>query len=321
MSDLTRRAALAGAASLAACANTPLPMPALGQAREGRVAVEGGEVVWRRFGGGPKTPLLVVHGGPGVPSDYLEPLAALGDERPVYMWDQLGCGRSDRPSNPALWTRERFVSEMAEVRRALRLRRVHILGQSWGTMLTTDYLLANGIGGVRSVVLAGPVLSMRRYVADLGPMIAELAPEHRATIQAAEASGAFDTPAYRAATEAFYAAHIARSPSAETGPLLQRAFEGIGQETYVAMNGPSEFSPLGSLRDYERVADLARLTMPVLYLSGEYDTCTPGASREYAAATPRAEVAVIPRSGHLTTIDAPDATNHVVRSFLHRVES
>lgn len=288
MSDLTRRAMLlAGATGLAACADTRLPLPAIGQPNEGRVAVEGGSVVWRRFGGGRKTPLLVVHGGPGAPSDYLEPLAALGDERSVYFWDQLGCGRSDRPSNPALWTRERFVSEMAEVRRALRLRRVHILGQSWGTMLTADYLLANGTDGVRSVVMAGPVFSMRRYSADLRPMLTELSPEHRAAIQAAEASGNFDTPEYRAATEAFYAIHNARAPTPETGPLLQRTFEGLGQETYVAMNGPSEFSPIGSLRDYERVGDLARLTMPVLYLSGEFDTCTPGASREYAAATPR----------------------------------
>lgn len=319
MTDLTRRAALAGAAGLAGCAS--LPLPAVNQAREGRVAVEGGSVVWRRFGGGPKTPLLVVHGGPGVPSDYLEPLGALGDERPVYFWDQLGCGRSDRPSNPALWTRERFVSEMAAVREALGLRRVHILGQSWGTMLTPDYLLAHGSAGVRSVILAGPVLSIQRYTQDVRAMVAELPAEHRAAIAAAEASGQFDTPAYQAATEAFYAVHLARAPTPETGPLLQRTFEGIGQECYVTMNGPSEFSPIGSLRTYERVADMAQLTMPFLYLSGEYDTCTPAASRAYAAATPHAEVAVIAEAGHLTTIDAPDATNHVVRSFLRRVEA
>jgi proline iminopeptidase len=87
------------------------------------------------------------------------------------------------------------------------------------------------------------------------------------------------------------------------------------------MNGPSEFSTIGSLRDFEREADLARINVPVLYLSGEYDTCTPAASRAYAAATPHGEVAVIQGSGHLTTIDAPDATNQVVRAFLHRVES
>lgn len=135
-------------------------------------------------------------------------------------------------------------------------------------------------------------------------------------IAQAEASGQFDTPEYTAATEAFYALHIARHPNAETGPLLQRAIEGIGAESYVAMNGPSEFSILGSLRTYEREADLVRLRKPVLYLSGEYDTCTPGASRQYASQTPSAEVAVIAGAGHLTTIDEPETTNDVVRRFI-----
>ena len=93
-------------------------------------------------------------------------------------------------------------------------------------------------------------------------------------------------------------------------------FAGLGQESYVAMNGPSEFSFSGSLMSYERVSELHRLTLPVLYLSGEYDTCTPGAAREYAAATPNAEVAVIPGAGHATTIDAPDETNAAVRTFI-----
>src|SRR5262245_23333968 len=95
---------------------------------EGRIAVPGGTVAWRRFGDGPKTPLILIHGGPGFPSDYLEPFAALGDERPVYVWDQLGCGRSDRPSDTALWTLKRFVQEFDAVRTAVVPDRVHILG-------------------------------------------------------------------------------------------------------------------------------------------------------------------------------------------------
>ncbi len=312
MLQLTRRAALVGAAASAACATHG----AQEQPREGRIAVPGGEVVWRRFGGGPKTPLLAIHGGPGAPSDYLEPLAALGNERAVYLWDQLGCGRSDRPSDSALWQIPLFVEEMHAVRTALGLERLHMLGQSWGTMLAVEYLLAKGLNGVSSVTLAGPVMSASRYVADVRPMINELSPEHQAAIAAAEISGNYQTPEYAAATEAFYALHLMRHPTPETQVLLERTFAGLGQESYVAMNGPSEFSFSGSLRTYERVADLGRLRVPVLYVSGEYDTCTPAAARDYAAATPGAEVVVIPGSGHLTTIDAPNETNVAVRAFI-----
>lgn len=315
MIHLTRRATLlAGAALASGCAHQP-------SAREGRIAAPGGNVVWRRFGDGPKTPLLVVHGGPGAPSDYLEPLAALGNERSVYFWDQLGCGRSDRPTDPALWAIPRFVEEMRAVRSGLGLDRVHILGQSWGTCLTVDYLLSKGEGGVASVVLAGPVMSANRYVADVQPMLAELSPEQQAVIAAAEASGNFGTPEYEAATQDFYARHIARHPSAEMQVLWDRTFAGLGQESYVAMNGPSEFSILGSLRGYEREAELSRLSTPILYLSGEYDTCTPAAARQYASHTRNAEVAVIAGSGHVTTIDEPEATNAAVRRFIQAHDS
>lgn len=312
MLQMTRRHAfLAATAFAAGCAHHQEDLP-----REGRIAVPGGNVAWRRFGGGSKTPLLVAHGGPGVPSDYLETLAALGNERSVYLWDQLGCGRSDRPSDPSLWNIARFVEEMHAVRTTLGLNRLHLLGQSWGTCLSVEYLLAKGDSGVKSVTLAGPVMSAARYVADVRPMLRELSAEQQAAITQVEASGQFESPEYMAATEAFYALHVARHPNAETGPLLQRTIEGIGAESYVAMNGPSEFSILGSLRTYEREADLARIRRPVLYLSGEFDTCTPGASRQYASHTPNAEVAVIAGAGHLTTIDEPEATNDVVRRFI-----
>jgi len=313
MIQFTRRSALIGASAMAACS----PRAPAEQPREGRIAVPGGEVVWRRFGDGTKTPLLAIHGGPGAPSDYLEPLAALGNERSVYLWDQLGCGRSDKPTgDPSLWQIPRFVEEMHAVRTALGLERLHILGQSWGTMLAVEYLLAKGLDGVKSVTLAGPVMSASRYVSDVRPMINELSAEHQSAIAVAEATGNYESPEYVAATEAFYALHLARHPTPETAVLWERTFAGLGQESYVAMNGPSEFSFSGSLMSYERVSELPRLTLPVLYLSGEYDTCTPDAAREYAAATPDAEVVVIPGAGHATTIDAPNETNAAVRTFI-----
>src|SRR5215470_13623320 len=103
------------------------------RAREGFVAVEGGRVWYRIVGSGGGIPLITLHGGPGAPHDYLEPLAALGDERPVIFYDQLGCGKSDRPTNPKLWRVERFVKELAQLRAALKIDRAHLLGQSWGS--------------------------------------------------------------------------------------------------------------------------------------------------------------------------------------------
>jgi len=111
---------------------------------------------------GKKIPLLLLHGGPGASHDYLEPLEPLSDERPVIFYDQLGCSNSDRPDDQSLWTIERFVEELEQVRETLQLREVHILGQSWGTMLGVEYMLMKKPHGVTSLILSGPCLSAAR---------------------------------------------------------------------------------------------------------------------------------------------------------------
>ncbi len=89
-------------------------------AQEGFIEVPGGRVWYRSVGEG-GTPLLCLHGGPGFTHYYLEPLEALADRRQVIFYDQLGCGRSDRPDDVSLWTVDRFVEELAQVRAALGL--------------------------------------------------------------------------------------------------------------------------------------------------------------------------------------------------------
>ena len=133
--------------------------------QEGYIPVTGGRVWYRIVGTRPGIPLLTLHGGPGANSDYLQPLAALADERPVIFYDQLGSGKSDHPDDPALWVLDRFVEELAQVRTGLGFTQVHLFGHSWGTMLATEYALTQPSGLV-SLILSGPVLSAPCYVQD-----------------------------------------------------------------------------------------------------------------------------------------------------------
>ena len=109
------------------------------QEQTGYIPVVNGHRVWYKIVGGGAAheamPLLVLHGGPGCPHDYLENLATLASaDRRVIFYDQLGCGNSDLPDDLSLWTVERFTDEVGIVREALGLERVHILGQSCGGM-------------------------------------------------------------------------------------------------------------------------------------------------------------------------------------------
>jgi proline iminopeptidase len=114
-------------------------------AGEGYAPVVGGRVRWRVARSGPRTPLLLLlHGGPGAGHDYLEPLSALADERPVIFYDQLACGRSDRPDDASMWHIEHFVEEIDALRQALRLHQVVLYGHSWGLWLAQEYLARRG---------------------------------------------------------------------------------------------------------------------------------------------------------------------------------
>ena len=315
--QLTRRQMILGStgAVLAACAK-----PVVLNAAEGRVAVPGGTVVWRRFGNGAKTPLILIHGGPGFPSDYLEPFAALGDVRPVYLWDQLGCGRSDRPTDPAVWTVARFVKEFEAVRAALSPGPVHILGHSWGSMLAMEWLVTTKPKDVRSMIFAGECLSVPRYMEDANKLIKTLTPKSQAAIAEAERTGNYDTLAYKAVMNDWAPRYLVRNATPDTSEFLRSSLETEGLDSYLHMWGPSEFKCTGVLKAFDRTKDLPSLRLPVLFHSGEFDECRPETAKEHAAMTPGAKRVVIPGAAHLTMIDAPQASNEAVRNFLDQIE-
>lgn len=110
--------------------------------------------------------LLLLHGGPGGSSDIFEPLEALAEQGwTVIRFDQLGCGRSDRPRDVSLWTISCCLEQIETIRKALKLEQVHLLGHSWGGMLALEYLLTHPLG-VQSACLSSPVVSIQLWVAE-----------------------------------------------------------------------------------------------------------------------------------------------------------
>ncbi|HEU5262798.1 MAG TPA: proline iminopeptidase-family hydrolase [Gemmatimonadales bacterium] len=284
---------------------------------EGRVEVEGGRVWYRIVGSGARTPLVVLHGGPGVPSDYLKPLSALADERPVVFYDQLGAGRSDHPTDTRLWRVERFVDELARVRQALGVREVHLYGHSWGTMLAVDYMLTRP-QGVRSLVLAGPAFSALRYKRDDDSLRATLPESVRSTLTRHERAGTCDAPEYQAAMGEYYRRFFARRLpwSADLDSTVTR----IDPSSDRVMAGGCG-KTTGPLMSYDRTARLREISVPALLAVGGYDPSTPAAARWYQTLLPGSELVVFDSSGHLPMHDEPERYVQVLRDFLRRVES
>jgi proline iminopeptidase len=284
---------------------------------EGFVDVSGGRIWYRVVGNGPGTPLLLLHGGPGVPSVYLKPLEALADERPVVFYDQLGSGQSDRPKDSSLWTIERFVNEVGQVRKALGLNQIHLYGHSWGSMLAASFMLT-APSGVRSLVLASAPMSIPRYARDARDLLTTLPEAARTAIETHERDGSFDSPEYQAAMMEFYKLYLARRQpwSAE----IEKAFAELNPDVYVYMQGPSEFTITGTLKDYDISGRLKEITVPTLFTAGEYDEVRPETVRLYQSLVPGSRLAVIENAAHLTMQDEPERYLQVLREFLHKVE-
>ena len=299
-------------AGLAGC-QTRQPAP-----REGFIQVPGGRVWYRIVGSGPKTPLLVLHGGPGSSSLYLRPLEALADERPVVFYDQLGGGRSDRPTDSTLWTTDRFVEELARVREALGLKEVHLFGHSWGTILAAEYMFTRHPTGVRSLILAGPVMSVPRWIHDADSLRSTLPDSIQKILSKNERAGTTASSEYQSAMGVFYHRFLElRNPWTA---VTDTVFAQLNEQIYNYMEGPSEFTITGTLKGYDRTADLGKIEVPTLFLGGDCDEAPPATVEYYHELTPGSEMLIIPGAGHLTTQDKPEDTVAGVRAFLQRHE-
>jgi len=282
-------------------------------AQEGFIEVPGGRVWYRSVGECGGTPLLCLHGGPGFTHYYLEPLEALADRRQVIFYDQLGCGRSDRPGDLSLWTVDRFVEELAQVRAALGLDRLNLFGSSWGGMLAMQYVLDRQ-PELESLILCGSPASMIRWVEDCAELLAAEPDEVRRTIREHEEAGFTGCPEYQAAILGFYREHVCRMSPWPAG--LERSFAEAGFDVYTTMNGPSEFTVTGTLKTWTVMDRLGEITVPTLLVGGRYDECTPGHMEEMHRRIPGSQLATIEDASHLCFAEQPEKFCELVNAFL-----
>ena len=285
----------------------------------GYVATPDGRVWFKKVNGGRGLPLIVLHGGPAFPSDYLESLQAACSERPVIFYDQLGCGRSDWPDphSKSLWRIERFVEELELVRENLDVQRFHLFGNSWGAMLGLEYYLQSP-ARVVSLVFSSPCLSTKRWAVDAQRLRAEMGPSWCELTARHEAAGTTSSVEYREAEDAFMKRFVCRK-APWPGEFL-RAKAGFNEAVYQVMWGPSEFAPSGTLKEYTRENDLSKIRVPTLFTCGRFDEATPETVALYRSRVPGAKQAVFENSAHLAFLEEPGSYLNILNEFLYRNE-
>ena len=288
------------------------------QPKEGFIDVEGGKIWYKIVGECDKTPVLLLHGGPGSSSFYLEPLKELSDERPVIFIDQLGCGRSTRITDTTLMTIEKNVEQLEQVRKALKLDRFYLYGHSWGTMLGLDYYLKYP-KGIQALIFSSPLFSTKIWTDDADTLIATLPKAIQTAIKESEKQRNFTTEAYQEAMKMYYKAYVRRSDKSKS--QKDTAAKYFGENVYTFMWGPSEFTATGNLLNYNRLKELSQINVPTLLTAGEYDEARPTSVRYFTSLIPGANFQLIPQAAHSTMQDNPKEYNRVLRAYLHQVDA
>lgn len=284
---------------------------------EGFVEVNGGKVWYRIYGQGNKTPMLVLHGGPGSSSFGLMPLKALSKDRPIIFYDQLGCGRSTRITDTTLMTIDRYVEELEQLRKALNLKDFCLYGQSWGPALGFDYYLKYP-KEVKALIFSSPLFSTDLWIKDADILISTLPDSIQVVIRENEKSKTFDNDAYKNAVKLYYSKFLRRKEREKEKADSASMF--FGTNVYEHMWGPSEFTATGNLLHYDRVNKLKEITVPTLLLTGEYDEARPSTIKYFQSLIPGAEFTLIKNSGHATVHDNLEQTLKRLNEFLLKID-
>jgi proline iminopeptidase len=285
--------------------------------KEGFINVKGGRIWYNVTGEGTNIPIVMLHGGPGFPSYYLNPLMVLSEERPIVTFDQLGCGRSDRITDITLMTIDNYVEQLKQLLLTLKIKEFYLYGHSWGTMLGMDFYFKYP-KGIKALILASPCTNSRLWMNDADTLISTLPDSIQFFIKQSMKNIKLDSIKMKEAIDYYYNSFYTRKQPLSAD--LDSSNSQFGTSVYEYMWGKEEFSASGTLRDYDRTGDLNKIKVPTLYITGEFDAARPNTVKYYQSLTPQSKFIMIRNAGHQTMHDNPEENIEAIQTFLNSLE-
>ena len=285
--------------------------------------------VWtKRVGNNPKIKVLLLHGGPGLTHELYEAFDGyFPNESIEYIYyDQLGSYYSDQPNDNSLWTNERFVEEVEQVRIALDLdsTNFYILGQSWGGILAMEYALKyqKNLKGLIISNMMASAPAYNKYAEEvLGPKLPKAVFDQ---IKTFEKNKDYTNPKYTELLfKYYYTEHILRMPVDQWPESINRTFKHINPNVYVYMQGPSEFGITGnaSLKYWDVTARLKTISVPTLVIGAKYDTMDHKHMKWMSKEVQNGRFLFCPNGSHLSQYDDPKTYFPGVIKFLKDVNN
>jgi proline iminopeptidase len=263
--------------------------------------------VWTKtIGYNPKIKVLLLHGGPACTHEYWECAESFFPQEGIefILYDQLGSFRSDQPADSALWTTDRFVEEVEQVRQALGLNKdnFYLVGHSWGGILATDYALKYQ-QHLKGLVISNMMADCKAYDRYADEVLAKQMDKGVLdSIKLLESQGKYSDPRYMGLlTPHFYHQHICRLE--EWPDAVKRTFAHTNEVIYTLMQGPSEFGISGRLENWDRSKDLPKITVPTLTIGARYDTMDPKYMEWMSTQLPKGKFLLCPNGSHMSMWD------------------
>src|SRR5579871_5340603 len=289
--------------------------------QEGFVDAHGVLIYYKSLGQGP--PLMIVHGGPGADHTYFLPylLPLVRTHRLIFI-DERGSGRSEHLQDTSRYTVEAMADDVEDVRTALGLGQISLLGHSYGGVLAQAYALKYQ-QNLSHLILNSTFPSTREMNEVLAREKAQMPPKKLARLNQLEAAGLFgkgdawehgrylEEYAKLAWGPGYYPFLFGARPDPSYDPV---AGAPTNWELYREMWGShGEFVIDGNLKSVEYVDRLPALHVPTLILVGDHDECDPSLSREMHDKIAGSKLVVLPKSGHMTFVDQPGLFIEAVR--------
>jgi proline iminopeptidase len=274
------------------------------------ISIDGGKYkVWtKRIGNNPKMKVLLLHGGPGCTHEYFESFESFLPQEGIefYYYDQLGSAYSDQPKDTSLWNLPRFVEEVEQVRKALKLdtSNFYLLGHSWGGILAMEYALKYQ-QNLKGLIISDMMMSASAYAAYAEKVLSKQMDSNiLKEIRMLEKKGEFNNPRYmELLVPNYYCQHILRMPPDQWPDAVNRTFAKLNNTIYVQMQGPSEFGISGSLEHWDRTSDLGKITVPTLVIGAFYDTMDPDHMKWVSTQVKNGKFLLCPNGSHMCMWD------------------
>ena len=268
---------------------------------------------------GNKKPLVLLHGGPGSTHNYFEVLDRIAEEdgRQLVMYVQIGCVNSYGENRPELWNSKVWIEELIELRKHLGLDEIHLLGQSWGGMQTLENVCNYKPEGLKSIILSSTLPASWLWAEEAQRMIAQMPQDMQDAIKKATESGDYSSPEYQAAEAEYMRQHCAGEVT-ENDPECLRRPKKAGRESYVVGWGPNEFTPLGTLKDYDVIDQLGDIKEPALIINGGNDLCTPYVAKFMYDRIPNSEWELFRTCRHMCFVEDNDHYVEVLKKWMNK---